>query len=961
MMRFGPFQLDPLQGLRQGDREIRITPKSLSLLCLLVERAGQTISKDEIFRKIWPDTNVSDAALASCIQELRSALRGEDNQSNFIETQHRRGYRFINPDGSSPRAAIPAFPTHGDLLVGREQQLEQLHQAWQLAMDGRRQFFLFSGHAGVGKSAVVSKFVKETASSSKVLVTWGQCVQHFGIGEPYEPILDALNRLCRQQDGERFVPIIQRHGPTWLAQLPSLLAPEAFLALQQAIAGSTKERMFRELTATIEALTAENAMILWLEDLHWSDRSTLEWIGAFAQRPEAACLLLIGTFRTSEVAGTDHPLSRLPDELQLRGFCRHVFLTGLNRTAIEKYLRIRYPQWQEKRSIEDLANLVHARTEGNPLFVINILDNLEARELLGRAGETSPLAYPISNGDLEIPKNLRRAIDTQINRLPAEERSLLEIASIAGTEFSSTMIASITSVSVAEVDERLTSLVRCERILGVTDAQGDRTGPNYRFLHVLYCDALYRQIPANRMRELHLRVGKFKEADYQSKGQDRPSELGMHFELAEEFERAIHYFELAGASARKKSAFAEARMHFDHAISLLPRAPESSERAKREVALYSGLGGVLMATYGFGAKEAEAAFARAHVLSRDLGQCPEVFPARWGHWLFNWGRGHLKAADEIASEMVSNATKASDTGMLLQAHHAAWATCFSRGEVQSTLQHTSEGLLLYKPSEHAAMASTYGDHDAGVCCLNFRARALTLSGQTSDAVRACASAIQLAADLSQPLSLATAHVFAASVHQMRRDADTTLKCSEAAREIAEEQGLGLMLAWAEVFAGWANARLGRAKSGLGQIERGIGAVIKTGSEQALTHLLTIKAEVNLIVNRHEEAQQAIDEALKVMRRTGEYYYESETYRVASALATPDNRERWLQSACEAARSRGAELFHLRAMIDLARMQNRPAQIAQNQWLGELGSFNWDQLPPADQTDLQSLELQMFDS
>jgi predicted ATPase/DNA-binding winged helix-turn-helix (wHTH) protein len=955
MLRFGPFQLDPLQGLSQGNREIRITPKSLSLLCFMVERAGQTISKEEIFRRIWPDTNVSDAALSSCIQELRSALKDDGKQSKFIETQHRRGYRFIfNPARTSTSGVKAALPAHGDLLVGREQQLEQLHDAWQLAMQGARQVVLVCGDAGVGKSAVVSQFIAGIAKATGALVTWGQCVQHFGAGEPYEPILDALNRLCRQENGERFVPIIQRHGPTWLAQLPSLLPPETFLALQQAIAGSTRERMFRELTETMEALTAEEALILWLEDLHWSDRSTLEWISAFAQRPEAARLLLIGTFRTSEVAGTDHPLSHFPHELQLRGLCRHLSLPGLDQSAIGNYLLTRYPQWEGETATDRLAHDIYARTEGNPLFVINILDSLEERGLIQRVGGTWTLSGPIDYQDLEIPNNLVRAIDALIDRLSAEERSLLEIASVAGTDFSSAMVAAIASISTSNVDERLRSLVRRERVVGLFDGKRNAVSSEYRFLHVLYCDAFYRRLTSSRLQQLHLQVGRFKEAEYENSVHDRPSELAMHFELAREFDLAILYLELAGTMARKKSAYSEARMHFDRAISLLPNIPEGHERTKREVALYAGLGSVLMATYGFGAKEAEAAFAHSRTLSRELAQSPEIFPARWGLWLFYWGRGALKAANEIVNEMGSAAGIGSDTGMLLQTHHAAWATCYSRGELQSTLQHTSEGLRLYDSSKHAAMASTYGDHDAGICCLNFRARALAISGRTSDAVRTSASAIRLATDLAQPLSLATTYVFAASVHQMRRDADAALKNSEAAMEVAGEQGLRLMLAWAEVFAGWANAQLGRQESGLNQIEHGIQSVTKMGTEQSLTHLLAMKADVNLLMKRYEEGQRAIDQAMEVMHRIGERHYESEIYRLAGELAGEDGYEKWLQMAAEVARSQGAELFQLRAMISLAKKRKQPLVFLRPEWTEKVDSFNLEQLPPADRMDLVEL-------
>src|SRR5215469_12783243 len=543
MFSFGAFQLDALQGLRRDGREIRITPKSLSLLCFLVERAGVIVSKDEIFQKVWPDANVSDAALSSCIQELRRALRDDARLPKFIETVHRRGYRFVPSVLEGKRAeaphskAVPFPPCHAH-LVGRERQLKQMESAWQLASEGVRQTLFVSGHPGVGKTSTVLTFLTHVSGRSGAQVAWGQCVQHFGAGEPYEPILDALNRLCHQPDGERFVAAMERHGPTWLAQLPSLLPTERYFALRQAIAGTTRERMFRELTDILEAITAEQPLVLWLEDLHWSDRSTLDWVAAFAQRPEAAGLLLIGTFRSSEVTGTDHPLSRLPDELQLRGQCQHIVLEGLDAAAVQSYIAKRYPQRDGETTISQMARLVHAKTEGNPLFVINVLGELEVRDLIKKKDGAWALPAGICEQDLRVSPSLWRAIEAQIDRLDAEERNLLEIASVAGATFASSTIAAIAAVPVDEADELLQSLVHCQRLIGFEEglkAKRQKTVQEFTFLHVLYRDALYKRISGRRLEDLHLRVGKIKMEEYGKSTQENAAELALHFELGREF------------------------------------------------------------------------------------------------------------------------------------------------------------------------------------------------------------------------------------------------------------------------------------------------------------------------------------------------------------------------------------------------------------------------------------------
>ena len=188
-------------------------------------------------------------------------------------------------------------------------------------------------------------------------------------------------------------------------------------------------------------------------------------------------------------------------------------------------------------------------------------------------------------------------------------------------------------------------------------------------------------------------------------------------------------------------SFTEAKTFFERALKLLKRQAPGLERTERQAVLLTGLGGVIMATQGWGASEAEGAYSQAWALRQSLGETPKLFSALWGLWLFYWGRGSFDIASEAVADLLVRGRRAEDSALLLQAHHAAWATAFSRGDLEATMQHTEEGLRLYEADKHAGTASDFGNHDAGVCCRLFRARALVLLGRTDEATRACNDAI----------------------------------------------------------------------------------------------------------------------------------------------------------------------------------------------------------------------------
>jgi predicted ATPase len=360
--------------------------------------------------------------------------------------------------------------------------------------------------------------------------------------------------------------------------------------------------MLRELSDALEAITASLPLVLWLEDLHWSDMSTLDWIAAFAQRPEPPCLLLIGTFRP--LSATEHPLTAIAD-LRMKGFCREIALRGLDEASVADYTARRCPPASgQGERLRRLAKLIHQHTGGNPLFVVNVIDDLAARGLLFSQDGQWMLTREVNRTELGIPDDIRRMIGRQVDRLLPGERDVLECASVAGASFSTAAAAAAAGRSLEDVESTLTTLARQGQFVreaGPFDWPDGTRGARFDFVHVLYRDVLYQRVPPARLAHLHRQVGIRTEMAYGARAPEIAAELAMHFERSGELSRVETYLQRAAEHARGRGAYREAQTHFDRALALLACEPPGPERSRRELKLQIGRGAVIMAARGWSA------------------------------------------------------------------------------------------------------------------------------------------------------------------------------------------------------------------------------------------------------------------------------------------------------------------------------------------------------------------------
>ena len=618
MKEFASFRLDSINQClwrstgSGGDERILLTPTEFGVLNHLVEQAGRLVTHRELLDAVWPRTAIEPQAVKSKIFHLRRLLDDDPREPRFIETVARRGYRFVAKIEQAVRDTSPAAPNVH--LVGRDHALEQLRECMQTALTGRPQIVFITGESGIGKTALVDEFQRQLGIGDRTaLVARGQCVEGFGTKEAFYPVLEAVRELCQGSAGSHVVDTLASHAPTWLVQFPALLTRQHRETLQQEILGATRVRMLREICEALETIARSAPVLLVLEDLHWADASTLDLLSALARRHVPARSMVLATYRPAQVAQAAQPLNALKRDLVARHLAREIALQPLTPDEIAQYLGA-------ERSLaaqsNELASLLHRHTEGNPLFVIAVLEHLTERGLVESDRGAITLKRPAAEISLEVPESLRDAIGATIEQLGEEAQRLLDVAAIAGMTFEPSICAPLADMSVTAFDEGCESLARRGQVLRFADTRELPNGEvlqRYAFVHAAYRDVLYERQSATRRAMLHRRCAERMEELFAGALREVAAELAYHFEKGADWSRAVKYLRLAADGTAGRSAIEAAIGNLQHALALAAKLA-LPERVPAETEILETLADVYLGT--FDARAADALTLLCELASR---------------------------------------------------------------------------------------------------------------------------------------------------------------------------------------------------------------------------------------------------------------------------------------------------------------------------------------------------------
>jgi predicted ATPase len=447
----------------------------------------------------------------------------------------------------------------------------------------------------------------------------------------------------------------------------------------------------------------------------------------------------------------------------------------------------------------------------------------------------------------------------------------------------------------------------------------------YTFKHALTHEVAYHAVLLERRRALHEHAAQALETLFPARLAEYYHALAHHYSRSGNAAKAVDYLSRAGQQAVERSAYADAASHLTAALDLLTTLPESRARSQQELALQITLSIALRVTKGGGAPDVERLYTRARVLCEQLGEHSQLFRVLLGLWLVYYQRGAYPRMRALGEQLLSLAQHLHDPDLLLEAHHALWATLVSGGELSAARPHLDQGLQIYEPQRHRAHAALYSGHDPGVCCRAVAAPRLWLLGFPDQGVASSQAALALAQQLAHPLTLAIALYLAAILHHLRQEPLVTQVRAEAGMAIATEHGFPQQLAHATLLHGWAQAAGGRGAEGLTQIRQGLAAAQALGSARDRPYHLALLAEVSAQGGQPTAGQEALAEALATLATSGVRWWEAELYRLKGALlwqpamAQPEEVEAYFQRALDVARRQQAKSLELRAAMSLARL------------------------------------------
>jgi class 3 adenylate cyclase/tetratricopeptide (TPR) repeat protein len=821
-------------------------------------------------------------------------LKGISEPIDALRLTHDRGYAGAI-DLFNERVLTP--------LLGRYREVALIEKRWSLVKAGCGQALTISGEPGIGKSRLAHTLVTELERDSHAANVL-QCHEHFS-NSAFFPIVDLLQRTLRfARDDSPLDKHTKLEAAFASGALPDakafpyvamLLSLSTVAPVSDMTARALREQTFAWLIQWLLGGSATNPVALVVEDTHWADASTLEFLASALKQIESRHAMLLITYRSDFAP----PWSTGSNS-------EHLSLSRLSATEAGDLIKVIAGNLDPSPA---LCAQIAARSDGVPLFVEELTNMLVETGALAKAGETSTSvlhALPAS-----IPQTLRGSLIARLDHL-GPSKAVAQMASVLGREFPYRLAHLVSGIDEETLSAGLARLVEAE-LLFQRSPPPDAT---YAFKHVLVQEAAYLSLLKAQRAEIHDRTACALVEHFGDLASARPEIVAFHCAAAGRAEDAIDHWHRAGVTALESSAEHEAVGHLRKALQQITTLPEGPGKVEREVKCLITLGSVLAEMRGYASPEVEETFERVHRLCKDLGDGDQLYSAVTGLHSFYQVRGHLGHAVELGHTLVRIADDAGDSLKRAQAHRCLGWSLFCRGHLREADEHLETSLGLFdrlRANEHRRIDGMH----PWVAGFANSALLQWFIGRPELALERSQKAQALARELRKPLALAYALCVSAAVHACRREPEATLELVGEVAELASDGGMPYWAAWGSTLHGWALSELGQCERGLAQLETGLEQYRATGSMLFEPWGLALLAQAREKAGMTLLALSAIESALASPLLEEGYFLTAELFLMKSELLIATGGDVELASFCAAhalslAREQGARALEVRA-------------------------------------------------
>jgi class 3 adenylate cyclase/tetratricopeptide (TPR) repeat protein len=834
--------------------------------------------------------------------------------AGFAEPQ--RAWRIVGDSGVLSR--FEAFRSEATPLVGRDGELDLLLRRWQQAKTGEGRVVLISGEAGIGKSRLSAALSRRIQSDPHIRLRYF-CSPHHQDSALY-PVIVQLERAAglapddtvEENLGKLRALLVRgardENEIALLAELLSLPNSGAELNLSPQ---RKREMLFEAELHQLESLAKHRPVLMVFEDAHWIDPTSRALLDLTLDRVRLLPVLLVVTFRPEfEHVWDGQPQVTMLALNQLDGRDSAVLVEGLAGNA---------------GLSRDIVDEIVERADGVPLFVEEltkaVLESNDPDNRVAAVLTASPLP------ELAIPATLHASLIARLDRLGPLAKEVGQIGAVLGREFGYDLVEQVAQRPTVGLRAGLDRLAEA----GLLFCRGVAPQSSYLFKHALVQDAAYGTLLRVRRQELHARVATALEQRFADLVERRPELLAHHLTAAGDTERAINQWLKAEQYAAARLAHLEALRHFERGLATLAALPQSRARDEREIELQLARGLSLFTAKGFEASEAAQAYTRARELAEQQGDASQLFVAVYGLWQANIGSGTIVGAHTLSNRLLQLTSGAADDGLRLQAHHSAWTTCLFAGEPWAALEHCEAGRRLYNPDRHRTHRRLYGGHDPGVCAGYMSAQVHWVLGYPDKALAIGSQALALAEHVAHPLSLEFVLVFNAMLHVDRGEPELALQRVESAEALVAEQRLGFVME-PRFLRGAALSAHGAFDESVACLRDALAG--RLGARTFRPYGFTRLAEALISQGQHSAVIAVVREGMEVQVDTGAPRWAAEFHRLEGiALIGLDRLEEGqiaLEEALRVAREQQAKAYELRAATSLARLWGEQRRRAEAQ-------------------------------